>query len=269
MTVVIAAACKNGIVLASDRLVVYGGGYPEYESDQAKMMQLSPRMVLGVSSSGHEDLLLQSRIRKLKSQISPDDKVWDVAELLRNEFSDLRKELAEKELLGSYGLDYGSFQEILKNSNSPLFSLMAGNLSGYRLRVQLLLAGADSDGFHIFLIDSGSNNMGAIVDCSAHSCGRIGSGGEYAFISMLLGGNVRDVELPECLYRVFEAKRMAQLAHGVGPSTDIAVIRENKDIQWMKEGDEQMSQLEVVYQTSRPKSVTETHGEQLRKMLAE
>lgn len=64
------------------------------------------------------------------------------------------------------------------------------------------------------------------VDKLGHAT--IGSGGNHAMTRLALGGQTRETSLEETLYQVFEAKKAAEAAPGVGKVTDMAIVSSDK-----------------------------------------
>jgi hypothetical protein len=58
----------------------------------------------------------------------------------------------------------------------------------------------------------------------------VGSGGIHATTKLSLGSQTRDSTLLETLYRVYEAKRAAEVAPGVDPDTDVAIVERDRII---------------------------------------
>jgi hypothetical protein len=56
--------------------------------------------------------------------------------------------------------------------------------------------------------------------------GAIGSGGLHAAIRLALGQHTRTASLPETVFSVYQAKKAADVAPGVGKLTDLALIKE-------------------------------------------
>ena len=78
--------------------------------------------------------------------------VSDVAWQVERCFIEARQQLAEKSTLRRVGLDYGTFLEQQRNLSPELVSALMSEYQAVELDIELLLAGVDSTGAHLYEI---------------------------------------------------------------------------------------------------------------------
>lgn len=88
--------------------------------------------------------------------------------------------------------------------------------------MEILVAGVDSTGGHLHtVVDPGVSQC---FDALGY-CG-IGSGSPHATLSFIHGGFTIEKSVNEAVFMIFEAKRIAESAPGVGQQTDMVIIGE-------------------------------------------
>jgi hypothetical protein len=97
-----------------------------------------------------------------------------------------------------------------------------GLVSQHNLQTDLLVAGMDDSGAHVFAI----THPGQLLPLATTGFGAIGSGGVHAGVRMSLGQHTKAASLVDTLYNVYEAKRASEVAPGVGKLTDLAIIKD-------------------------------------------
>ena len=91
--------------------------------------------------------------------------------------------------------------------------------------VEFLIAGVDATGAHIFRVHYSGIVGGSWLEwCNRLGFRAIGSGAMHSAILLSLDEQNRNVNIDHTIYNVYSAKRSAEVAPGVGPATDIAVI---------------------------------------------
>jgi hypothetical protein len=246
MTVCLAALCGAGgdglgaAVVAADRMVTLGG-FIEFEHAIPKMAQPSPRAVAMVAG----DTLVGTRLAREVADgfAGTTPRVPDIAAALAQRYVDVRRERIEQEILGPRGLNFGSFYGAHASLNPQITMMIDNTMQQFNLGVELLVAGMDEDGAHVFSIHNpgGGNQQHDVIGYAA-----IGSGGIHALQSMIGFGHHSDTDLKETVFRVYASKRRAEVAPGVGHDTDMAVISAT-GIAWLTA--QQLKALEVVYET--------------------
>ncbi|MCL0057601.1 hypothetical protein M1N58_00150 [Dehalococcoidales bacterium] len=256
MTICIVALCdeRQQALAVSDRMITASD--VEFEQDaSSKIEELTSNCVALTSGSAlaHTelfDITLAELIGKPKPPIQ------EIVNVLKSKYADLRLKKAEEQFFKPLGITVSDF---LKNQQS-LHSTMVARLSrsleeatyGGGGGLQVLLAGVDSAGAHVYYIaDPGASEcFDALGFCA------IGSGRRHAESRLIAMGYVPSWPLKKVVYALYDAKKKAEIAPGVGARfTDIAVITKNQEIKHLGTGD--LSELQQVYEVA-------VQGEHLR-----
>lgn len=110
------------------------------------------------------------------------------------------------------------------------------------LNVQLLIAGVDDSGAHLFQIE---NPGGTFRDFESIGFSAIGSGTLHALQSIIGFGHTPARGLYDTVFGVFVSKRRAQVAPGVGKDTDLYIVHDGGVTSL---GQPEMDRLEALYQ---------------------
>jgi hypothetical protein len=108
----------------------------------------------------------------------------------------------------------------------------------------MIVAGVDDSGARVAYL----GNPGTLAWLDKLGYAAIGSGGIHATTKLSLGSQTRGSTLLETLYRVYEAKRAAEVAPGVGPDTDVAIVERDRITMC---GSDMMTTMEEILRTSR------------------
>lgn len=251
MTVGIAALCENRMaaVLAADRMEVYGGF--SGETDTSKIVEVSPTVMAACSSS---DSTVLQEITDLLEQLRGSVEGRSVADLAKTaaEFHrDALHSKCERILWKIVGTDYeGLRRMIVESTKSAVLESITTAIDKTPAAVTLLMAGSGKDRMQLFRVD----DAGAISYDSRGTLG-IGSGGEQAVVSLLHRRYRPSFSLADALFCVYEAKKCAEIAYGVGPSTDVVILRHNKASHWLTE--DEMKRLHEAYEQNRPQLLSD------------
>lgn len=128
--------------------------------------------------------------------------------------------------------------------------------------MELLVAGVDSAGAHIHSIHNpgGVDRQHDFIGYTA-----IGSGGIHALQAMIGFRHSPTAALRETVFRVYAAKRRAEVAPGVGLDTDIAIVSASK-VSFLSAG--VLSTLSDLY-ASYGKAAEDAQGKELGKLSLE
>ena len=227
MTVGIAAICDDGnaIVMAADRRLTYENSAALYhDGEHPKIIRVSPQAAIAVTGGITEsDLAME----KLSSAISLPDltTVSQIADGLHRCCQHIRREHLSRSLTTRWvDLSFDDFtkQAMDKQSNSIISEVFAA-IKGFNLNLAVLLAGIDNAGAHVYC------STDAIITTHRNpGFTAIGSGSMQALNAIARSGHVSTRSIGESLYWVYAAKRAAEFATGVGPQTDMLVIRSNE-----------------------------------------
>jgi len=223
MTLCMAALCTDEdaralTVVAADRMVTYGG-FIEFEHAVPKMAHQSPYAVALIAG----DTLLGTRLARGVAEefngTSP--RLDEIAERMAARYVEMRRAEIENQVLIPRGLDLGSFYGNHANFNAQVTMMLDQTMAQYNLGVELLIAGVDAGGAHIYSIHNPGKpaRQHDVIGYAA-----IGSGGIHALQAMIGFRHSPSAGLRETVFRVYAAKRRAEVAPGVGLDTDIAIV---------------------------------------------
>ena len=236
MTVCIAALCdsRKALVLAADKMV--GTRMIETEAEIHKVLQL------------HKDW----RVMVAGDDIAPVFSIIDSAKARLPKARGIRVQDVEKAVVESYREKRSSETEArylaprgwtLKKFNSPSSRVLPEPLrlaiddaiQNHRLEIELLVAGFDHQGQgHIFSVDD-YDNRGEARRFDIPGFQAIGSGSHGANYMMTYRALSPALPIRWALYHVLEGKYFGELASGVGPRTDLYILRHGKPPMKVKE----------------------------------
>jgi 20S proteasome alpha/beta subunit len=230
MTVCIAALCKDregrdvsAVVVVSDRMVTLGS-LVEFEHEIPKIDFVQERIAVLMAG----EALKGSRLaRDLRKSLGTDPKPIDhAANILGQLYSALRDQQIETDIFRPRGLQRFAFyagQYTGIGQNAQMFFTIDTQVHSFNLGVDLLIAGVDESGGHIYSV---GNPGGAFTDFHQIGYHAIGSGALHALQTMigLQQSGLRTLE--ETVFAMYASKRRAEAAPGVGKDTDIFIIEQ-------------------------------------------
>ena len=227
MTVCIGALCDRAkaAVICADRELTVAALSLEFEHQESKIDLISSQTV--VMSSG-DALLAAEVIGKMPSLPSGSvPPIRQIAESLRDAYITVHLERAEQVILRPRGMTFEQFRkegaqtllaQVYINVDQQLFNFGIG-------AVDFLVVGVDGTGSHIFRVHYNGVVGGSWMEwCDKIGSRAIGSGSSHAAMLLSLEGQHRRMTIAETLFNVYSAKKSAELAPGVGRSTDLAVM---------------------------------------------
>jgi 20S proteasome alpha/beta subunit len=229
LTVGIGAICEGGkaAVVAADKMVTFGAPMSLQTEPPTlrKIIELTERTLLvfsGSTADGEE--IVTGTMPAIA--VAPKQPVSQIAEAVRESYARHKQRRVEENILKTLlGADFKQFQALVSQSpSSQLLQQVLGLVSQHNLQTDLLVAGMDDSGAHIFAI----THPGQLLPLATTGFGAIGSGGVHAGVRMSLGQHTKAASLIDTIYNVYEAKRSSEVAPGVGKLTDLAVIRDSK-----------------------------------------
>ncbi len=182
-----------------------------------------------VMSSGDALLAAEviARTRALIPTGQNNTSILSVAEKLRDTFMTIHLERVEAVLLKPRGFSLTEFKEKGAQQLTPqAYQEVSNQIFNFGINVvEFLVAGIDNAGGHIFRVHYSGIAGGSWLEwCDKFGHREIGSGALHASILLSLEGQFSGLEVNETIYNVYSAKKSAELAPGVGPSTDLAII---------------------------------------------
>ncbi len=239
MTQIVGVICEKGqkVITVSDRMVSTADMTLAFEQPRTKAVKLSEKAIVLTAGTVHEpDLIVQAR-REARGK----DTILETAEALKDVFQQIREKHIVDEVLRPWtGIkSFAEWHTKQKSLHDMTVMNVSEAISHYELGLSLLLAGVDSEGHLIRIGDPGTYRS---FDSLSYCC--IGMGERHADTVFAWYRYSKEFCLTEALYIAFEAKKRAEMAGGVGQSTDILII----DAGGIKEvSQETIIKLEGVY----------------------
>jgi hypothetical protein len=243
MTICIAAICDchKTIVVASDRMLTANFLALEFEHPDSKFEPLSDCCV-GLTAGdalAHTQLFRSCRqyIHQLKSP-----KIELIADTVKEQFVALRKKRAEEEVLQPRGITLDQFYGggFINRIPADLAMMLDRSIERSSFPLSILIAGVDDSGAHIY----GIEDPGMVNCFDGLGYGAIGSGDRHSLYSIVDNNHSSQLGLSQTVFLVYEAKKRAELAPGVGQAIEMAIITD-KGIRELNKGEK--SQLEKIY----------------------
>jgi hypothetical protein len=251
MTVCMAALCCEGdrsyAVVAADRMVTLGG-FMEFEHGVPKMAHPSPQAVVMVAG----DTLVGTRLaRDVSTALNGSTpRTHEIAQHLAAQYGDVRRQQMETQILSPRALSLQAFYGAHASFNPQITMMIDQAMNQFNLGVELLLAGVDQDGGHVFSVH---NPGGAELQHDVIGYAAIGSGAIHAVQSMVGFRHTSSAGLAETIFRTYASKRRAEVAPGVGTDTDMAIIS-STGVTWVNQ--EQQSRLADLYETFQKQAMS-------------
>jgi hypothetical protein len=219
MTQLVGALCDDGkeVITVSDRMVSTGDMTLTFEQPKIKAVQVSEKSVVLTAGTVHEPDL----IRQAKVQARGLDRVLGIAEVLKEVYQEIReKHIVDEVLRPQTGLrSLAEWRAEQRGLHDGIIMGLNEEISRYRLRLSLLLAGYDDEGHIISIGDPGTYRS---YDNLGYCC--MGMGDRHADNVFAWYRYSRVFPLKDALFIAFEAKKRSEMAGGVGKSTDILII---------------------------------------------
>ena len=230
MTICMGAICSDlqhrserAVVVASDRMVTMGG-LQEFEHEVPKVNEIGDCVVALVAGDALKGNYL---VRAVRATVTAAGNVRGVADSAADRYAELRHELVDASVFGPRGITLSEFYRGLQPT--MLAQLVGGldqQVAALDPGLELLIAGVDDEGGHLFQIGN-PGGRGSVVDFAPIGFGAIGSGALHAIQAMIVFGHAPARGLNDTIFRVFAAKRRAEVAPGVGHDTDLLVITDD------------------------------------------
>jgi len=224
MTICIAAICESGrsLVALADKMITYSAPpYHQFEHPKPKIHELTKNTIFMTSGSALLPSVYIRLIQTMLSQQTNIGSIRDIAEIAKEAYKFLRTNIITDRILGKYGITWGEFKNVINERGlGDLYYKILGEIEDFRVELEAIIAGIDSSGVHIFLIE----NPGELSSFDDIGYTAIGSGEYHAIRSFIENDYSIDFPLEKALYVIYEAKKYAECAPGVGESTDIVVI---------------------------------------------
>jgi len=229
MTVCIAAVCNGGksVVVAADRMFTAPAPTSmEFETSEKKIESLATGCVaLSAGNSAYASEIIAGALVSLAGARQPLMSL--VAERVKEAYISVRMaKVREQILVPNMGPDFVRVEATGKTlpdylaSQAALYAQVVMLMSQFNLGSDFIVTGVDTGGARICVV--GHPGTLAWLDKLGYSS--IGTGGIHANMRLALGAQTRSSPLVDTVYRVFDAKKASEVAPGVGPQTDMAIV---------------------------------------------
>ena len=243
MTICLALVCEDGnsLVAVADRMVSDTSLSLEFEQRTRKIDRIEPSFATLTAGDAlaHTDLL-RDATNSISGMAQPS--VREVAAAVEGCFIEHRQALAEKSVLKRVGLDYETFLEKQQNLSDALILALSAEYQSIELGVELLVAGIDSSGAHLYEIsDPGTARCFDSIGYAA-----IGSGLPHAEGFLTEADYSPEIPLNRGVWFAYVAKRRSERAPGVGSRfTDILTIDADNGASFLSQ--RSLEQLDSIY----------------------
>jgi hypothetical protein len=264
MTVCIAARSNDGAVIcAADRMVTVGD--MEMESPVPKIVMLTRSIALMSSDDDaafHNEIIVSVYETVSARAHTTPDKWWTIKEVVDLYVETLvarKNARAERDILRPLGLDHLTYNMQQSTLDPDLVKQIAVDLVNYKIPyLSAIITGVDPSGSHIRVIHTATN--GNIETGSHTSIGyaAIGAGARHANAELLTAEQSWKTDLPKTLWNTYLAKKRAQVAPGVGETTDVYMIGPGLGFS-LDLNDDVKNKLEAVYKETRKREEQARH----------
>lgn len=205
------------VVVAADRQVTMGS-LTEFEHAVPKVTRIGGSVVAMIAG----DALIGSEL--VEGAKRPFDDAADVPALtraLQRDYAEFRGRRVEAQVLAPHGLTHAQYLERHGNLMPQLVGVIDQQMTQFNLGVELLVAGVDGAGGHLFSV---GNPGGFANDHRTIGYAAIGSGSYHAVHTLIDFGHTAGADFNETVFRTLAAKRRAEAAPGVGHEVDLLVV---------------------------------------------
>jgi len=235
MTVCIAAICENekAVVIASDRMVTSHYWSIEFEhptSNKITPIACVPCVALTAGDAlAHTELFGDVQSKLSTMNISD---METVVETIKDSYQKIRKKrIVELYLAPRAFANFGEFYQAQRHILHDLACLIQKQIDEHNYGLEILIAGMSDNCAHIhFICNPGTSQCYDAINFNA-----IGSGSPHAISTLIARDCHSGLSLAETIMVVFDAKRVAEKAPGVGRAIDMAVISKGNIVQFKEE----------------------------------
>lgn len=221
MTICIAAKCNNNasIVAASDKLLTIRG-LIEFDHPSSKIEKLTKDCC--VMTAGNA-LATTELFEDIKEEISEyrDITIRDIARITKEKYILHRsREIRELYLATRNINSIDKFYERIMSLPPNIGMYLDDKIENYDFDLEVLIGGIDQNGAHIYnIVNPGRINCFDSIGYCA-----IGSGEQHSILSLISYNYDPQLSINRALYILYEAKKIAEKAPGVGRETVLALL---------------------------------------------
>ncbi len=226
---------EEAIIFSTDHMISVGD-IGQFEKEIKKYKRINSKAVAMLSG---QTLLFDKSIEGT-TEINDFSKIKNK---IYENMATLRKEIIRKEVHNLFSIDEDYVKELLKNEiKNPFVQNIIQSIAEFNLKTSILLVGFDEKGeAQISEIDE--KGFADYRDIHFHT---IGSGSVQALNTLLFQNHAKKHDLKTTIYNVYKAKRNAEVANGVGRETEVLILKNNCDLELLKE--EQLKILAGIYE---------------------
>lgn len=224
MTICIGTICDRSrkAIAISDRMVTAGDLSVAFEHDVPKTEHLFPNCVALTAGPAlpHRDLF-----RKVSSEIHAKamPPISEIAEKVKEKYAEMRRSRVEDEHFKIRGFTVKDFYENQRRFDPDVVARLETAIEDYIFNLHVMLLGVDPMGAHIYYIYPPGS--GECFDTMGYCS--MGTGDRHSDTTFVAYKYTPNFAFKKALYISYEAKKRAEIAAGVGKSTDIAIVDEN------------------------------------------
>ncbi|MFX1499928.1 MAG: hypothetical protein ACFFDH_03070 [Promethearchaeota archaeon] len=221
MTICIAAKCENNtnIVAASDKLLTIRG-LIEFDHPSSKIEKLMENCCIMTAGNA---LATTELFEDIKEEISEyrDITIRDIARITKEKYILHRsREIGERYLAARNINNIDEFYEKIMNLPPNIGMYLDDKIENYDFDLEVLIGGIDQNGAHIYnIVNPGCVNCFDSIGYCA-----IGSGEQHSILSLISYNYDPHLSTNSALYIIYEAKKIAEKAPGVGKETVLALL---------------------------------------------
>lgn len=257
MTICIGALCekRTKAVFASDRMVTSRQLLVEFEHDEPKFERLTDKCI---ALTAGEALPPTELFRATRSAIQDSPRISEIASVVEKNFREIRMKRVEDRFFKPRRLTIQTFLQAQRVMNPDVVLRLDRAIETTKMSLAVLLVGVDMDGAHLYQI-ADPGHAECFDRLGFHA---VGSGLPHAISTFITYNYTPQVTLKRAVYIMYEAKKNAEKAPGVGETTDIAIVRDegariiNPD---------EIKLLESIY--DKRTSLTRSQNEKMEEMI--
>jgi len=223
VTVCIATICtlnqRQAIIGASDCMLTFEN--VEFETNRSKIFNLNKRTF--ILFAGHVTDHTTIWRNAFQGKNTDTMTTADIAENYAQAFQSLRMKQAEAAILKPQGLTFKTYISQQRKLSDYVANEYRRQLEENSLKLEVIIAGLDSTGAHIFTIQDPG-----LAECHDDiSFCAVGIGASQSREHFMFSSYTKETTFADCMYLTYVAKRRGQFAPGVGQATIMAAITAN------------------------------------------